>query len=55
MRTQREAQKRCAEWLANCLKLGWRKDQLDELEALWWKYRDENGNLKHNGNTEEPK
>ena len=37
------ARKTCAEWLAYCLSLGWHKAQLDELEALWWKYHDNNG------------
>ena len=31
----------CAGWLSLCIKLGWSKDALDELEALWWKYHDE--------------
>jgi len=36
----------CARWLSYCLSIGWRKDQLDALEALWWKYHDENGVLR---------
>ena len=28
----------CAEWLAACLRLGWRREQLDALEQLWWQY-----------------
>lgn len=35
----------CALWLAFCLEIGWRKDDLDFLEALWWKYRNGNGEL----------
>ena len=35
----------CAEWLATCIRLGWRHEDLDFLEALWWKYHDERGNL----------
>ena len=35
----RESIKKCAEWLSYCLFIGWKKDQLDALEALWWKYR----------------
>lgn len=31
----------CAQWLQACLKLGWRKEDLEFLEALWWKYHDE--------------
>jgi hypothetical protein len=41
-----KALKQCAKWLAYCLKIGWSKEQLDRLEAIWWKYHDENGNLK---------
>lgn len=36
----------CAEWLAYCKSIGWRDDQLDDLERLWWQWRDLNGNLK---------
>lgn len=36
----------CAEWLASCLQLGWRKDELDALEAVWWWYHDNCGRLK---------
>lgn len=32
--------KECAEWLAFCLSIGWRRDQLDALEALWWQYHE---------------
>lgn len=35
----------CGEWLAECLRLGWRRDQLDALEELWWRYHDDRGNL----------
>jgi hypothetical protein len=42
----RQATRACAEWLAYCLSIGWNKAQLDELEALWWKHHDEQGNLK---------
>lgn len=35
----------CGEWLAACLKLGWRRADLDWLESLWWKYHDAHGNL----------
>lgn len=31
----------CAEFLAECLRIGWRKDQIDALEKLWWKYAPE--------------
>lgn len=46
MRTHR-AIKKCAEWLAECLRLGWSRDQFDALEALWWQYHDDQGNLTH--------
>ena len=40
------ALKNCAYWLAQCLKLGWPKSSLDQLEKLWWHYHDEQGKLK---------
>lgn len=41
------ARKACAHWLYICVKeLGWKKEQLDELEACWWKYHDNNGHFK---------
>jgi hypothetical protein len=36
----------CAKWLSFCLSIGWSKSDLDALEALWWKYRDDNGVLR---------
>ena len=42
--TQR-AQIVCGHWLADCVRLGWRRDDLDFLEALWWKYHDNYGRL----------
>lgn len=44
-RTQR-AIMACGQWLAECLRMGWSRDQLDALEALWWDHHDERGNLK---------
>jgi hypothetical protein len=41
-----QAIRECAEWLATCLELGWRKSDLDALEAMWWKYHDHRGNLR---------
>jgi len=35
----------CAHWLVACLRLGWRRSDLDWLEALWWKHHDRFGNL----------
>lgn len=40
-----KAIKKCANFLSECLKIGWKKSQLDDLEKLWWKYHDNNGNL----------
>ena len=44
--THEKAIKQCAEWLSYCLKIGWKKKQLDKLEATWWEYHDENGDFK---------
>lgn len=46
--TKNQNIKKCAEWLAFCLDIGFTKEQLPELEKLWYKYRDENGNLLFN-------
>ena len=35
----------CGQWLAFCLSIGWRRDELDALESLWWKYHDRTGQL----------
>lgn len=35
----------CADWLAACLHFGWRREDLDALEALWWKYHNHRGEL----------
>lgn len=45
MRTLRALEK-CAEWLVFCIRIGWPKSDLDRLDALWWEYHDEQGNLK---------
>ena len=36
--TQRQAWMACADWLSKCLRLGWPKSALDDLERLWWQY-----------------
>ena len=41
----RKAIQACAEWLHYCLSIGWHKSQLDDLEALWWQYHDDDGRL----------
>jgi hypothetical protein len=42
----RDAIRGCAEWLAVCVRLGWRHEDLEFLEALWWKYHNHRGELK---------
>jgi hypothetical protein len=37
---------KCAYWLLYCLSIGWAKEELDELEKIWWRYHDRFGNLK---------
>jgi hypothetical protein len=41
MDTERRQIQKCAEWLVFCLSIGYKKSQLDRLEALWWKYHGE--------------
>ncbi len=41
----RQASVECARWLANCLKGGWTKAELDMLERLWWEHHDDHGRL----------
>lgn len=43
-RTQRAIQA-CGEWLAACLRMGWDRDKLDALEAIWWEHHDDTGKL----------
>ena len=38
--------KKCAIWLTYCLEVGWKKEHLDDLEKLYWRWKDKNGNLK---------
>lgn len=35
----------CSEWLTSCLSFGWRKSDLDALEAIWWMHHDDQGRL----------
>ena len=44
-RTTKGIQK-CADWLLLCLSHGWKKEQLDDLEKIWWEHHDGRGNLK---------
>jgi len=43
----REAIKACGYWLAECRRLGWRHEDWDWLERLWWKYHNHRGELVH--------
>lgn len=36
----------CARWLAYCRSIGWPADQLDDLERIWWRVYDLNGNMR---------
>lgn len=35
----------CGHWLAFCKSIGWQHSDLDELERIWWKHHDDNGNI----------
>ena len=41
---KRTAQKirACATWLKYCLDVGYKKEQLNALEKLWWDYQEPN-------------
>jgi len=41
-----KAIKTCSYWLSYCIKIGWNKNDIDQLEELWWKFHDDNGNIK---------
>ena len=45
MARTRKAILACARWLSYCIEIGWEKNELDDLEALWWKYHDDQGHL----------
>jgi hypothetical protein len=36
---------KCFAWLDYCQQIGWAKESLDRLQALWWEYHDDDGNL----------
>lgn len=42
----RKAVQACASVMQELLRIGWTKDQIPELEALWWSLRDADGKLK---------
>lgn len=37
--------KACAAWMSHCLSIGWKREHLDALQALWWQWHDDDGNL----------
>ena len=41
----RRAVQLCADWLSMCLRIGWKRTDLDALQAIWWRYHDDEGNL----------
>lgn len=42
----RKAQEECGRWLAECLRLGWGRGFLNQLENIWWQHHDKRGDLK---------
>jgi hypothetical protein len=42
---------KCLRWIDSCRELGWAEDQLDDLEDLFWKYRDSDGEKRPNDST----
>ena len=44
--SKEQAAMRKAEWLLYCLEIGWQKKHLDDLSAIWDKYKDEYGGFK---------
>jgi len=49
MKPTQKALRECAEWLAYCVRIGWSKSALNDLEKLWWKYHDCRGFLQTKG------
>ena len=45
-RQTQQAVAECGRWLVGCLDLGWSRNELDFLEALWWLHHDDLGRLK---------
>jgi len=35
-----------AEWLTFCENIGWLPEQMPDLEAIWLKFKDKDGNLR---------
>jgi len=44
-RVTRNALRACASWLSFCLIVGYPRESLDGLEALWWMHHDRAGRL----------
>lgn len=40
-----KALKECVRWLGFCRKIGFKTEEVDALDRLWWRYHDEDGNL----------
>lgn len=40
-----KAVRECALAMAQLLEMGWAREDLDMLEALWWKVRDDDGKV----------
>lgn len=45
--------KKCAEWLAYCLSIGWDKKDVPSLEKLWMEFHDYKGNVIRKNNENE--
>ena len=42
----REGLAKCLAWIDACREIGWAEEQMDDLEAIFWKYKDKDGNDK---------
>lgn len=42
----REALAKCLEWIEACRKLGWKEKDMDNLEGLFWRWHDKDGQKK---------
>ena len=45
----RHGRRKCAEFLVEMKRLGWKDEDLDQLEQLFWQVRDANGNIAVGG------
>ncbi len=41
-----EGLRRCLKWLDACRDLGWGENMMSDLEKMFWKYHDNEGNRK---------